>query len=109
MCIVDVTWYSLYKEFYFKILGIKLEILYVIDDLEPQYPRDQNYIIRYMLERGHDVTIVTTRSPSGVYDQKIFCGTKIHRYPCIGRIGTIKIYPINPLKLSRTCRLNLVS
>jgi len=78
-----------------------LEILYIIDDLEPQYPRDQNYIIKYMLERGYDVTVVTTRSFSERYDQKIFYGAKIHRYPSIGRIGTIKIYSPNPLKLYR--------
>ncbi|MEM1610498.1 MAG: glycosyltransferase family 4 protein [Sulfolobales archaeon] len=78
-----------------------MRILYVIDDLEPQYPRDQNYIIKYMLEKGHDVSIVTTRNPSERYDLKVFPRAKIYRYPTIGSIGTIKIYFPSLLKLSK--------
>jgi glycosyltransferase involved in cell wall biosynthesis len=77
-----------------------IEILYVIDDLEPRYPRDQNYILKYMIERGHSVSVITSRNPEAeCHDNKIYPGARISRYPNIMRIGTVKIYAPNPLKL----------
>lgn len=78
-----------------------MEILYIIDDLEPRYPRDQNYIIKYMLDRGHSVYVITSRSPSEILDYRIFPKACIYRYPSLCRVGTIKIYSMNPLKLLR--------
>ena len=37
-----------------------LSIAYLIDHLESNYPRDRNYIIKYMMEQGHNIIVFTS-------------------------------------------------
>lgn len=70
-----------------------LEILYLIDHLETNYPRDQNYIIKFMMERGHNVKVITTRDRNFErYDHLFFPRAKVFRYPVIFQIKRAKIY-----------------
>jgi hypothetical protein len=43
-----------------------LKILYLIDHLESNYPRDQNYINKFMIEQGHEVEVII-KAKEGVY------------------------------------------
>ena len=70
-----------------------LNILYLIDHLETTYPRDQNYIIRFMLEHGHHVEILTSADKRFCpYDSKFFPTAKILRCPTILQIKKAKVY-----------------
>ena len=70
-----------------------LGILYLIDHLETNYPRDQNYIIRFMMERGHSIKIITTKDRSfECYDPLFFPSVKVLRCPIIFKIKKANIY-----------------
>jgi len=70
-----------------------MRILYLIDVLETNYPRDQNYIIKYMIERGHDVEVVTTKDRKfEVFDSIFFLTAKILRAPIVMRIKVARVY-----------------
>ncbi|MEM3885435.1 MAG: glycosyltransferase family 4 protein [Nitrososphaerota archaeon] len=70
-----------------------INILYLIDAFETNYPRDQNYIIRYMVERGHNITVVTSRDLRFErYDSLLFLRTRILRFPILGRFKGALIY-----------------
>ena len=72
---------------------MSLNILYLIDILETNYPRDQNYIIKFMVERGHKVVVITSRSPKfELYDSLFFPRATIHRYPVIGHVRKAVAY-----------------
>jgi len=78
-----------------------MKILYLIDHRETNYPRDQNYIIRFMMERGHDVEVVTTKNPKfEQYDASFFPRVKILRCPVVLRVNRTKIY-IDPILLKK--------
>jgi len=78
-----------------------MKILYLIDHLETNYPRDQNYIIRFMMERGHDVEVVTSKDPKfEQYNGFFFPRVKILRCPAILRVKKAKIY-FNPIVLGK--------
>jgi len=70
-----------------------LNILIVIDEFETNYPRDQNYIIRYMLEKGNDVTVLTTKNTRfELYDRIFFPRASIVRAPTLIKIKKAKIF-----------------
>jgi glycosyltransferase involved in cell wall biosynthesis len=70
-----------------------LKILYLIDHLETNYPRDQNYIIRFMMEGGHEVEVITTTNRSyQVYDPLFFPTARILRYPIAFKLRNANIY-----------------
>lgn len=72
---------------------VKLKIIYLIDRFETNYPRDQNYIIRYFMERGHDVTVVTSKNPYfEKYDRLMFSNAKFLRGRVLGQIRSTTIY-----------------
>ena len=75
---------------------MSINILYLIDAFETNYPRDQNYIIKYMVERGHNVTVITSRDPRfECYDSSLFPRVKMLRFPILGRFRRAPIY-FNP-------------
>jgi glycosyltransferase involved in cell wall biosynthesis len=81
-----------------------LRILYLIDHLETNYPRDQNYIIKFMMDRGHEVEIITaTNRRYQVYDALIFPTAKILRYPTAFKVRKANIY-IHPSILHELLR-----
>ena len=70
-----------------------MRILYLIDEFETNYPRDQNYIIKFMIERGHDVEIITANDPKfKCYDHLFFPNVKVSRFPVILRLKKANIY-----------------
>ncbi|GEM_PF-1183125 len=72
----------------------RLNIMYVIDKLETNYPRDQNYIVKYMSEKGHDIIVITSYDRNfAKYDSKAFSNNvKIYRCPRIGNIGKATVF-----------------
>ena len=69
------------------------DLLYLIDVFETNYPRDQNYVIKYMIERKHNVTIITSKDPRFErYDPLIFPKARILRFPVLGRFKGAVIY-----------------
>ena len=78
-----------------------MKILYLIDYLETNYPRDQNYVIRFMMERGHDIEVVTSKDPKfEQYDAFFFPRVKILRCPVVLRVKKAKIY-FDPIVLRK--------
>ncbi|MEM4847377.1 MAG: glycosyltransferase family 4 protein [Thermosphaera sp.] len=72
---------------------MSIDILYLIDVFETTYPRDQNYIIKYMIERKHNVTIITSKDPRFErYDPLVFPKARILRFPILGRFKGALIY-----------------
>lgn len=70
-----------------------MRILYIIDHFETNYPRDQNYIIRYMSERGHHVTVATSSDKAfEKFDKAYFPKMAIIRAPSILRVKKAKIF-----------------
>ncbi|MCC6056340.1 MAG: glycosyltransferase family 4 protein [Desulfurococcaceae archaeon] len=70
-----------------------LRILYLIDHLETNYPRDQNYIIKFMMDRGHEVEIITTTNRRyQVYDALFFPTARILRYPIAFKVRKASVY-----------------
>jgi glycosyltransferase involved in cell wall biosynthesis len=70
-----------------------LRILYLIDHLETNYPRDQNYIIKFMMDRGHEVEVITTTNRRyQVYDALFFPTVRILRYPTAFKVRKANIY-----------------
>jgi glycosyltransferase involved in cell wall biosynthesis len=81
-----------------------LRILYLIDRLETSYPRDQNYIIKFMMDRGHEVEAITTmNSKYQMYDAHFFPTARILRYPTAFRVRKASIY-IHPSILHELLR-----
>jgi glycosyltransferase involved in cell wall biosynthesis len=80
-----------------------LSILYLIDHLETNYPRDQNYIIKYMIDRDHEVEVITTISRYKIYDSLFFPTVRILRYPTAFKVrkASIYIHPSILYELSR--------
>lgn len=82
-----------------------MRILYLIDSLETNYPRDQNYIIRYMMEKGHEVEVVTSKDQRfEIHDSTFFSHAKILRYPSLFRIRRAKIY-LHPKMIEKLYRV----
>jgi len=72
---------------------MSLSIAYLIDRLESNYPRDQNYIIKFMMEQGHDVMVFTSLDRKfSKYDKLFFPNVDILRAPIIFKIGGAHIY-----------------
>jgi len=70
-----------------------MRILYLIDVFETNYPRDQNYIIKFMMEKGHTVEVITTKNQKfEVFDPILFPVTKIIRAPLMIEIKAAKVY-----------------
>jgi len=70
-----------------------LSIAYLIDHLESNYPRDQNYIIKYMMEQGHNIIVFTSLDRKfSKYDKVFFANVDILRAPVIFKIGGAHIY-----------------
>ena len=70
-----------------------LSIAYLIDHLESNYPRDQNYIIKYMMEQGHNITVFTSLDRKfSKHDKVFFPNVDILRAPIIFKIGNARIY-----------------
>ena len=81
-----------------------LRILYLIDHLETNYPRDQNYIIKFMMERGHTVEVITSKDQRfEQYDPTFFPRTKIMRCPIVLRVKKTKVY-FHPAMLRKLCQ-----
>ncbi len=70
-----------------------LKILYLIDHLESNYPRDQNYIIKFMIEQGHEVEVITAMDYIfKIYDSLFFPTARILRYPTAFKVRRANIY-----------------
>jgi glycosyltransferase involved in cell wall biosynthesis len=70
-----------------------LRILYLIDHLESNYPRDQNYIIKFMIEQGHEVEVITAMDYRfKIYDSLLFPTARILRYPTAFKVRRANIY-----------------
>ena len=81
-----------------------LRILYLIDHLETNYPRDQNYIIKFMMDRGHEVEVITTANRRyQVYDKLLFPTARVLRYPIAFKVRKASIY-IHPSILNELLR-----
>ncbi|MGC9106681.1 MAG: glycosyltransferase family 4 protein [Infirmifilum sp.] len=70
----------------------ELKIIYLLDDFETNYPRDQNYIIKYMMEKGHSVEVLASLNQKTYYDSIYFPKVKIQRSPVVFRFKKAKIY-----------------
>jgi glycosyltransferase involved in cell wall biosynthesis len=82
-----------------------LRILYLIDHLETNYPRDQNYIIKFMMERGHEVEVITTMNRKyQMYDAHFFPRVRILRYPTAFKVRKANIYITHPSTLHELFR-----
>jgi len=78
-----------------------LRILYLIDHLETNYPRDQNYIIKFMLEKGHSIEVVTSRDKRfEQYDLTFFPQANIMRCPVVLQVKKAKVY-FHPVMLRK--------
>jgi glycosyltransferase involved in cell wall biosynthesis len=85
-----------------------MNILYLIDSLETSLPRDQNYIIKYMSEKGHQVTVLTTRNQIYEnYDCRIFPKVQIFRTPKLFNFRAARIF-FHPLMLNRFKKYDVV-
>jgi len=70
-----------------------MKILYLIDKFETNYPRDQNYIVKYMMEKGHIVEVITTKEQKfEVFDPVLFPTAKILRAPTVMKIMAARVY-----------------
>lgn len=70
-----------------------LNILFLIDHFETNYPRDQNYIISYMKERGHNVIILTSRNKRYErFDVIAYPAVNILRAPVLFNIKQAKVF-----------------
>jgi len=82
-----------------------MRILYLIDTFETNYPRDQNYVIKYMMERGHTIEVITTKDRKfEVLDPIFFPATRILRAPTMIKIKAAKVYfhPEILIKISKS-------
>jgi len=69
-----------------------LKILYFIDALESNYPRDQNYIIKYMAEKGHDTYVVTSKDPKFQSYDVLLSPARVIRAPRLFSIRKARVY-----------------
>jgi len=78
-----------------------MRILYLIDKFETNYPRDQNYIVEYMMKKGHTVEVITTKEQKfEVFDPVLFPTVKILRAPTMMKIKAARVY-FHPEMLSK--------
>ncbi|MEN3036714.1 MAG: glycosyltransferase family 4 protein [Candidatus Methanosuratincola petrocarbonis] len=81
-----------------------LRILYLIDHLETNYPRDQNYIIKFMMDKGHSVEVLTSRDARfEQYDLAFFPRVRMLRGPVVLQIKKAKVY-FHPAMLGKLCQ-----
>lgn len=82
-----------------------LEALYIIDQLESNYPRDQIYIMRYMASTGASVTAVTPVNSYMNFDSSLN-GVRVERKIPIGKVvGPSTAVPIYVPSRKSTVRM----